>query len=94
MSLSEAGEIFRYSEDNPPPHLMLQAIARLFGWQPARSSATVPQSTPAALADLATAAPPGLVIVPAGSRDEPPAVFDLETLRARNRARAAGRGVL
>jgi hypothetical protein len=95
MSLSEAGEIFRYWEDNPPPHLMLQAIARLLGWQPARSSMrAAPPPERVSLADLAAAAPPGLVIVPAGSRDEPPAVFDLETLRARNRARATGRAVL
>jgi hypothetical protein len=87
MSLSEAGEIFRYWEDNPPPHLMLQAIARLLGWQPARSELPPERVSPV---DLAAAAPSGLVIVPAGSRDEPPAVFDIETLRARNRARGRG----
>jgi hypothetical protein len=31
-TLAEAGEIFRYWEDNPPPHLLLQAVARLLGW--------------------------------------------------------------
>ena len=36
MTLAEAGEIFRYWEDNPPMHLMTQIIARLLGWQPPR----------------------------------------------------------
>ena len=47
MTLTEAGEIFRYWEDNPPAHLLLQTIARLLGWQPARASPA------ASLADLA-----------------------------------------
>jgi len=31
MTLAEAGEIFAYWAENPPPHLLLQAIARLLG---------------------------------------------------------------
>jgi hypothetical protein len=83
MTLAEAGEIFRYWEDNPPPHLLLQAIARLLGWQPASPSPS------ASHAELAAAPPPGLAVAPRGSLDIPPAIFDLDTLRARNRARAS-----
>jgi hypothetical protein len=88
MTLAEAGEIFRYWEDNPPPYLLLQAIARLFGWQPAHSSAQAAPET--ALDDLATAPPPGLAVMPATQIAMPPPIFDLETLRTRNHARAAG----
>jgi hypothetical protein len=80
MTLAEAGEIFRYWEDNPPPHLLLQTVARLLGWQPSRP--------PASLTELAAAPPPGLVVAPSGLLDVPPAIFDLDTLRARNRDRA------
>jgi len=83
MTLAEAGEIFRYWEDNPPPHLLLQTIARLLGWQPARPPAT------ASLADLAAAPPPGLAVAPCGTLEVPPATFDLDAMRARNQARAA-----
>jgi hypothetical protein len=83
MTLAEAGEIFRYWEDNPPPHLLLQTIARLLGWQPARPS---PRSS---ISDLAAAPPPGLAVAPAGQIAMPPAVFDLATLRARNHARVS-----
>jgi hypothetical protein len=82
MTLAEAGEIFHYWEANPPPHLLLQAIARLLGWLPSSRPA------PASLADLAAAPPPGLVLAPAATLDLPPATFDLDTLRARNDARA------
>ena len=82
MSLAEAGEIFHYWESNPPPHLMLQAIARLLGWQPSH------QPAPASMADLAAAPPPGLAVAPAATLGIPPATFDLATLRARNRARS------
>src|SRR5439155_4036662 len=78
MTLAEAGEIFRYWEDNPPPHLLLQTIARLLGWQPARPPAT------ASLADLAAAPPPGLAGAPCGTLEVPPATFDLDAMRARN----------
>ena len=82
MTLAEAGEIFRYWEDNPPSHLVLQAIARLLGWQPAsRPSA-------ASLPDLAAAPPPGLTVTPAADIAMPPDILDPATLRARNRARA------
>lgn len=83
MTLAEAGEIFRYWEQNPPPHFLLQAIARVLGWQPAPQP---PQT--ASLADLAAAPPPGLAVAPSSASAMPPAIFDLATLRVRNRARA------
>jgi len=82
MTLAEAGEIFRYWEENPPPHLMVQAIARLLGWSP-------PPAAPAPLAELAAAPPPGLTVMPAGSLGMPPPILDPATLRTRNNARAA-----
>ena len=83
MTLAEAGEIFRYWEDNPPPHLLLQTIARLIGWRPERPSSQV-----ASLADLAAAPPPGLAVMPAGDVAMPSPILDPATLRARNRERA------
>lgn len=82
MTLAEAGEIFHYWEDNPPSHLVLQTIARLLGWQPARPP------PPAALPDLAAAPPPGLTVASAADIAMPPPILDPATLRARNRARA------
>src|SRR5205823_1694291 len=80
MTLAEAGEIFRYWEDNPPAHLMTQIIARLLGWQP-------PCPAPAiSLADLAAAPPPGLAIAQGGALGMPVPVLAPEELRARNRA--------
>ena len=85
MTLDEAGEIFRYWEDNPPAHLMTQIIARLLGWQP-------PRPAPAAsLADLAAMPPPGLASAPAGTITMPAPVLDIATLRDRNQTRANGR---
>jgi hypothetical protein len=83
MSLAEAGEIFHYWEANPPPHLLLQAIAHLLGWQPSRPP------PPTSIAELAASPPPGLAVAPAGTIAMPPATFDLATLRARNRARSS-----
>jgi hypothetical protein len=83
MTLAEAGEIFRYWEDNPPAHLMTQVIARLLGWKPQ----TAPVSS---IADLAAAPPPGLAIAPAGTIAMPAPVLDIGTLRARNQTRANG----
>jgi hypothetical protein len=84
MTLAEAGEIFRYWEDNPPAHLMTQIIARLLGWQP-------PRPAPAAsLADLAAMPPPGLASAPAGTIAMPAPVLDIATLRDRNQTRANG----
>lgn len=80
MTLTEAGEIFAYWADHPPPHLLLQAIAAALGWRPSAEAAD-----PAA---LAAAAPPGLVLA-AGAAGAPAPVFELDELRARNRARAA-----
>jgi hypothetical protein len=93
MTLAEAGEIFRYWEDNPPSHLLLQAIARLLGWQPPASSIASPQMTPeTALADLAAMPPPGLAVMPAIQIAMPPPILDPAALRARNDAQArAGR---
>src|SRR5712691_6856258 len=50
MTLAEAGEIFAYWEENPPPHLLLQTIARLLGWTPKPAPPGPPQ--------IAAAAPP------------------------------------
>ncbi len=82
MSLAEAGEIFTYWEENPPAHLMLQAIARMLGWMPRPAPAGAPR-----IADLAAAAPPGLVVTEGGDPGMP-APLDAEALRAHNRARA------
>ncbi|HKS89637.1 MAG TPA: hypothetical protein VJR70_09380 [Stellaceae bacterium] len=79
MTLAEAGEIFAYWEQNPPAHLLLQAIARLLGWAPASESA--PSET------LAAAPPPGLAVARGGDLGMP-APLDAEALRARNRERA------
>jgi len=88
MTLAEAGEIFRYWEDNPPSHLLLQTIARLLGWQPPASSIASPRMMPETTLDALTAMPPpGLAVMPAIQIAMPQAVFDLETLRTRNRAR-------
>jgi hypothetical protein len=74
MTLAEAGEIFAHWEQNPPPHLMLQTIARMLGWTP---------PTATAAASLAAAPPPGLATGPI----DMPAPLDLDAMRARNRAR-------
>jgi hypothetical protein len=81
MTLAEAGEIFTYWQENPPPHLLLQAIARLLGWTPAA------EAVPPPIADIAAAAPPGLAVTRNGRLDMP-APLDLDALRIRNRARA------
>ena len=85
MTLAEAGEIFRYWEDNPPPYLLLQAIARLLGWQPHAD----PRAAADALAGLAATPPPGLAVMPAIQIAMPQPILDSAALRARNRARAA-----
>jgi hypothetical protein len=81
MTLAEAGEIFAYWQENPPPHLLLQAIARLFGWSPAAEAARQ-------IADIAAAAPPGLAVA-RGDDLAMPAPLDLDALRTRNLVRAA-----
>lgn len=81
MTLDEAGEIFAYWEENPPAHLMLQAIARMLGWTPPSASA------PPAAEAIGAAAPPGLAVT-RGEDLGMPAPLDLEALRRRNRARA------
>jgi hypothetical protein len=91
MTLAEAGEIFRYWEANPPPYLILQAIARLMGWQPPASSPAQPaarETAPeAVLSDLAAMRPPGLAVMQAGQIAMPPPVLDPAALRARNTTR-------
>jgi len=82
MSLAEAGEIFTYWEENPPAHLMLQAIARMLGWTPRPAPAGAPR-----IADLAAAAPPGLAVTKGGDLGMP-APLDLDALCAQNRALA------
>jgi hypothetical protein len=92
MTLAEAGEIFRYWEANPPPYLILQAIARLLGWQPPASSPTqsaAPDTAPdTALADLIAMRPPGLAVMQAAQIAMPPPILDPAGLRARNKPRA------
>jgi hypothetical protein len=83
MTLAEAGEVFRYWEENPPAHLMVQTIARLLGWQPRR-----PNKMPTSLAEIAASAPPGLAVARGGDPSLPAPVFDPDELRARNWARA------
>ncbi len=80
MTLAEAGEIFGYWEDNPPPHLMLQTIARILGWAP-RAGPGPP------LEEIAAAAPPGLNVA-RGTGLGMPAPVDLDALRARNQAQS------
>lgn len=83
MTLAETGEIFAYWQQNPPPHLMLQAIARLLGWTP--PSAASGGNPP--LAEIAAAAPPGLAVTRGEALGLPPPLDD-EALRERNRCRA------
>jgi hypothetical protein len=84
MTLAEAGEIFAYWADNPPAHLMLQALARMLGWKPK----TGPAPT---LPEFAAMAPPGLAVAAGGDLGMPSPVLDIEVLRSRNRARLANR---
>jgi hypothetical protein len=85
MTLVEAEEIFAYWAENPPAHLMVQTIARMLGWKPAKL-----EEPP--LADIAAMAPPGLTIAANGSLGMPAPVLDIATLRARNVARLANAG--
>jgi len=84
MTLAEAGQIFAFWAENPPTHLMVQAIARMLGWKPA-SGAVPPVS------DLIAMAPPGLAVASGGDLGMPAPVLDIAALRARNRARLANR---
>jgi hypothetical protein len=84
MTLAEAGEIFDYWVENPPVHLMVQAIARMLGWKPARSG-------PPRIAEIMAMAPMGLSVATGGDLGMPAPVLDIETLRARNRAQLAKR---
>lgn len=79
MTLAEADEILAYWDDNPPAHLLLQAIARLLGWRPGVAG-------PGGVAALAAAAPPGLSLARDGDLGMP-SPLDAATMRERNRAR-------
>jgi hypothetical protein len=85
MTLAEAEEIFAYWAENPPAHLMLQVIARAFGWKPADRTRPSP-------ADLAAMVPLGLAVAVRSDLGMPPPVFDIDALRARNHARLANSG--
>ena len=82
MTLAEAGEIFGYWAENPPPYLLLQAIARMLGWAPA-SAAEEPSAE-----EIIAAAPPGLVVTHGASPGMPAPVLAPDLLRERNRAHA------
>lgn len=84
MTLAEAGEIFAYWAAAPPPHLILQAIARMLGWAPAPTPATASPS----FEGIAAAPPPGLSVLRGADPAMQPPVLDPELLRERNRARA------
>jgi hypothetical protein len=62
---------------------MLQTIARMLGWAPTPAAPDI-----TALAALAAAAPPGLAVLRGGAAAMPPPL-DIESLRRRNRERAA-----
>jgi hypothetical protein len=83
MTLAEAEEIFAYWAENPPAHLMVQTIAAMLGWKkrPAVRAGD-------GLAEIAAAPPPGLAVIQGGA-GMPAPVFDIDTLRAANRVRAA-----
>jgi hypothetical protein len=85
MTLAEAEEIFAYWADNPPMHLMVQTIAAMLGWKK-RPAARASDG----LAEIAAVPPPGLAVVQ-GDAGMPAPIFDVDTLRAANRARAAGK---
>ena len=85
MTLAEAEEIFAYWTENPPAHLMVQTIARMLGWKPAKPEAPL-------FADIAAMATPGLSIAANGSLGMPAPVLDIAILRARNRDRLAKDG--
>src|SRR5262249_59972516 len=88
MTLAEAGEIFAYWAENPPPHLLLQAIARLLGWAPGSTATPAQSAAPTSLDDIAAAAPPGLAILRGADPGLPAPVLDPDLLRARSRLRA------
>jgi hypothetical protein len=85
MTLAEAEEIFAYWADNPPAHLMVQTIAAMLGWKKRPAVRAGDE-----LAGIAAAPPPGLAVV-RGDAGMPAAIFDIDALRAANRARAAAR---
>ena len=85
MTLAEAEEIFAYWADNPPAHLMVQTIAAMLGWKRRQAA-----GDGGGLDALAAAPPPGLAVAE-GDAGMPAAIFDIDTLRAANRARAARR---
>jgi hypothetical protein len=85
MTLAEAEEVFAYWADNPPVHLMMQTIAVMLGWK--KRVAARPGD---GLGEIAASPPPGLAVVK-GDAGMPAPVFDIDALRAANRARAVAR---
>lgn len=83
MTLAEAEEIFAYWAANPPMHLMVQVIAGMLGWKPKRA---------ADLAEIVAAPPPGMAVARGGGAGMPEPIFDIDALRALNRARTATAG--
>ena len=84
MTLADVGEIFAYWERDPPVHRIVQTIARLLGWTPPKMPSRSVQ-----VEEIAASVPPGLAVAHGRTIGMPAAVFDLEALRIRNRARAA-----
>jgi hypothetical protein len=82
MTLAEAGEIFAYWERDPPAHLIVQTIARLFGWTPQAAP------SPPRIDEIAASVPPGLAVRSGAAIGMPAPIFDLVAMRARNRARS------
>ena len=83
LTMAEAQEIVGYWEQNPPPHLILQAIARMLGWTPPRAPASGNPTLTAIAADV----PPGLAVT-RGADPGLPLPRDEGALRAENRRRA------
>ena len=81
MTLVQAGEIFRYWEQEPPTHLMLRVIASLLGWRPLHAG-----DCASSLDELAAAAPPGLAVAEGSGNVAMAAPLGLEAMRAKNRA--------
>ena len=80
MTLAEAEEIFAYWAANPPAHLMMQTIAAMLGWKPfgRRTGST----------SLPLRRRRGWRSARRRRRCRTP-IFDIDSLRAANRSRAA-----
>jgi hypothetical protein len=84
MTLADCERIFRYwQERSPPTFEAVGIIARMLGWKPRAAAAP---ATPDELRALATTPGSGMALANASGMPMP--IFDIEELRARNRARA------